>query len=92
MLAIPELDGRFLHNCSTDLGSVTWTLLGSTPATRWYKVRLWRINTHEIGIYSGGGSWEGKEGMLPIPGLNGRFLHNHLTVPGLKAQGCWARR
>jgi len=123
--------------------------LGSTPATRWYRLRLWRINTHEIDIYSeggpgkakrgcwqsqnsmadssttalpildlslgrrwarrqphagiryvsgasilmkslstlGGGSWEGKEGMLAIPGLNGRFLHNHLTDPGSEGTG-----
>jgi len=46
MLAIPQLDSRFLHNRSTNLGSVTWTLLGSTPATRRYKVRPCCINTH----------------------------------------------
>jgi len=119
------------------------------PATRWYRLRLWRINTHEIDIYSdgsprkakrgcwqsqnsmadsstsalptldlslghcwaqrqphagiryvsgasilmkslsalGGGSWEGKEGMLAIPGLNGRFLQSHLTDPGSEGTG-----
>jgi len=55
MLAIPEHDGRFLHNRSTDFESVTWTSLGPTPATRRYKVRPCRINTHEVAIYSGGG-------------------------------------
>jgi len=48
MLAIPELDGRFLHNRFTDFGSVTWASLGSTPATRWYKVCLWRISIHGV--------------------------------------------
>ena len=46
MLAIPGLDGRFLHNRLTDFDSVTWTSLGTTPATRRYKVRLWRISIH----------------------------------------------
>jgi len=46
MLALPGLDGRFLHNHLTDFDSVTWTSLGATPATRRYKVRLWRISIH----------------------------------------------
>jgi len=46
MLAIPGLDGRFLHNRLTDFDSVTWTSLGTTPATHRYKVRLWRISIH----------------------------------------------
>jgi len=46
MLAIPGLDDRFLHNRSADLGSVTWTSLGPTPASRRYKVCPCRINTH----------------------------------------------
>jgi len=48
MLAIPGLDGRFLYNRWTDFESVTWTSLGSTPATRRDKGRRCRINTHEI--------------------------------------------
>jgi len=48
MLAIPGLDGRFLHNRLTDFDSVTWTSLGATPATRRYKVRLWRISIHGV--------------------------------------------
>jgi len=46
MLAIPGLDGRSLHNRLTDFDSVTWTSLGATPATRRYKVCLWRISIH----------------------------------------------
>jgi hypothetical protein len=48
MLAIPGLDGRFLYNRLTDFDSVTWTSLGATPATRRYKVRLWRISIHGV--------------------------------------------
>jgi len=46
MLAIPGLNGRFLHNRLADFDSVTWTSLGAMPATRRYKVRLWRISIH----------------------------------------------
>jgi len=48
MLAISGLDGRFLYNRLTDFGSVTWTSLGSTPATCRYEVRLWRIGIHVL--------------------------------------------
>jgi len=48
MLAIPGLDGRFLHNRLTDFDSDTLMSLGSTPATRRYKVRLWRISIHGV--------------------------------------------
>jgi len=48
MLAIPEVDGGSLHNHWTDFKSVTWTLLGSTTATRWYKIRLWRTSIYRV--------------------------------------------
>jgi len=48
MLAIPKADGVFLHNHWTDFESVTWMLLGLTPATRWYRVRLWRTSIHGV--------------------------------------------
>ena len=76
MLAIPEIDGRFLHNHGIDFESITWALLGSTLATRRYKVRLWRINTHEVTIYSAGGLGKAEGVVLAIPELDGRFLHN----------------
>ena len=46
-LAIPELDGRFLHSRGTDLGSDCGRFFGSTPATQRYKERLCPIKTHE---------------------------------------------
>jgi len=48
MLAIPGLNGESLRSQSTDLESVTWASLGSTPATRRDKVRLWRISIHGV--------------------------------------------
>jgi len=48
MVAIPGLNGRSLHNRFTDLDSVTWTSLGSRPATWRYEVRLWRISVHGV--------------------------------------------
>jgi len=47
-MAIPELDGRFLHNHCSDPGSDCGRLLGPTPATQWYKERLCGIETQEI--------------------------------------------
>ena len=38
-LAIPELDGRFLHSHCSDPGSDCMESLSSTPTTRRYKVR-----------------------------------------------------
>jgi len=48
MLAIPKLDGRFLHNRWADPGSDCGRLLGLTPATQRYEGRLCRIEAHEI--------------------------------------------
>jgi len=79
MLAIPELDGGFLSNCRADFGSVTCASSGSTPATRRYKVRLYRINTHEVTIYSAGGLGNAGGVVLAIPELDVTFLHNRLS-------------
>jgi len=49
------LDGRLLHNHSCYRNSVSWGLLGSTPATRRYKVRPCGIRTQEIALLCGGG-------------------------------------
>jgi len=51
---ISELDGRFLHNHSSDPESDCGRLLGWTPATQWYKVRLCHIKTHEIAVFCAG--------------------------------------
>jgi len=50
------------YNYTSDPKSDTGRLLGSTPASRWYKVRPCRINTYEIAIYSGGGLWKAERG------------------------------
>jgi len=47
-LAIPALDGRFLHNHYSDPESDCGRLLGSTPATQRYKGRLCGIKTQEV--------------------------------------------
>jgi len=49
------LDGRLLHDYLTDSNSVCRRLLGSTPATRRYKVRLCGIRTQQIAVFCGGG-------------------------------------
>jgi len=38
-LAIPELDGRFLHNHCSNPESDCGRLLSSMPATVWYRIR-----------------------------------------------------
>jgi len=79
MLAIPELDGRFLHTWLADSRSKGTASLVSAPAIRRYKVRLYRINTHEVTIYSAGGLGKGEGVVLAIPELDVRFLHNRLS-------------
>ena len=67
-----------IHNAMADYSTTTarilisfgWRLLGSTSATRRYKVCLCHITTHENAVLCGGG--------LSSPGgtiLNGGFLH-----------------
>jgi len=53
-LAIPELDGRLLHNHCSDPESDCGRLLGSAPATQWYKVLPCRIKAQEIAVFCGG--------------------------------------
>jgi len=74
-MAIPELDGRLLHNHYSDPGSDCGRLLGSTPATQWYRVLPCRIKTQEIAVFCG-------EDLYSSPGdnlLDGRLLHNRWT-------------
>jgi len=54
MLAIPELDGRLLHNHCSDPGSDCGILLGSTPATQRYKVCPEATSTIPHGAIGGG--------------------------------------
>jgi len=79
MLAILELDGRFLHNRLSDSRYEGRASLDPAPATRRNKVRLYRIDTHEVTIYSSGGLGKAEGEVLAIPELDVRFLHNHLS-------------
>jgi len=45
-LAIPELDSRFLYNHCSNPESDGGRLLGSTPATLWYRIRPEAIIPH----------------------------------------------
>jgi len=47
-LALPDLDGRFLHNHCSDSESDCARSLGSTPATQRYKGRLCGIKAQEV--------------------------------------------
>jgi len=84
VLAIPELDDRFLHNHSSDPGSDCGRLLGWTPATQRYKGHLCRIETHEIADPCGVG-FIGST--LALPELDVRFLHDHWADPGSDCGG-----
>jgi len=72
-LKVPELDGRFLHNCWTDSGSDCGRLLGSTPAMLRYRVHPPAIFIHEVTVLNE---------VLAILGLDGRFLYNRWTDSG----------
>jgi len=74
-LAIPELDGRFLHNHCSDPESDCRRLLGSTPATQRYKVRPRRIKTQEIAVFCGEDPYSSPGDLL----LDGGLLHNRWT-------------
>jgi len=74
MLAIPELDGRFLHTWLTDSRSKGTAPLGSTPATRWYKVRLWRISIHGVRHPS-------ESGLLSLTILNSMAVSSTTAPP-----------
>jgi len=48
------LDGRYLHNRGTDFDALCGRLLGLTPASQRYNVRLCRIRTQEFTVFCGG--------------------------------------
>jgi len=72
-LVISEFNGGFLYNRSSYHDSVSWNLLGLTPATRRYKERPGPTSIHEIAVLSGGGVLNQAGDYL----LDGRLLHNH---------------
>jgi len=74
-LPIPELDGRSLHNHSSDPESDCERLLGSTPGTQWYNVHPSCIRTHEIAVFcTRCNRYQAGDTLL-----DGRYLHNRWT-------------
>jgi len=69
------LDGRFLHNHSTDSNSVSWRLLGPTLATRWYRICPCGIKALDLTDFCGWDLFIYPDGNL----LNARLLHNRWT-------------
>jgi len=63
VLAIPELDGRFLHNHYSDRGSDGGRLLGSTPALQWYKILPPTTFIHELTGLNGVECWRSQTSM-----------------------------
>jgi len=92
ILAIPGLDGGFLHDQYADFESVTWTSLGSTPATRRYKGRCCRINTHEVAIYSGGGFGKAERGFWRSQDSMADSSTTASPIMDLSPGRHWARR
>jgi len=88
---MPVLDGRSLHNQSTDFESVTWMLLASTPAIRRYKGSHCHINTHEFGIYSGGGAGQSKRGCWRSQNLITDSSTTRWPILNLSPGHHWAR-
>jgi len=74
-LAIPELDGRFLHNHFSNPESDSGRLLGSMPAMQQYRVRPCCIKAYEIALFCAGGIRYPASDIL----LDGGYLHNQLT-------------
>jgi len=69
------LDSRLLHNRLTDFDTLCERILGSTPATQWYKVRPCRIETQEFAVFCGGYiSYQAGDILL-----DSVLLHNRLT-------------
>jgi len=76
MRAIPEPDGRLLHNYCSDPGSACGLLLGSMPATQRYNVCPEATIPHgAIGgrLGKGGQAWAREAGLgqwRPVSGLD----------------------
>jgi len=71
-LAIPQLDGRFLHNHCSDPKSDSGRLLCLTPASQRYRFHLCGIETQDIAVFC-------RDDRYRSPGdtlLDGRYLHS----------------
>jgi len=60
------LDGRYLHNRLTDFDALCGRLLGSPPATQWYRIHLSATFTHDFTGTRRGGSLRRPEGGLEL--------------------------
>jgi len=69
------LDGILLHDRLTDLDALCGRLLGLTPASQRYKVRLCRIEAHEFAVFCGGCIRYQAGDIL----LDGGYLHTRWT-------------
>jgi len=69
------LDGGLLHNRWTDLDTLCGRLLGLTPDTLRYKVRLCRIKTQEIAVFCGEDLYSSPGDISP----DSRLLNNRGT-------------
>jgi len=63
MLAIPDLDGRFLHDRWTNPESDCAWLLGSTPAKQRYRIHSSRIFIRDVTGLNGMGCWRSQNSM-----------------------------
>jgi len=77
-LGLQELNVRFLHDRWSDPVSDCGRLLGSIPASQWCKIHPSATFIHEV---------TGLNGVLAIPELYDRLLHNHLSDPGSHCGG-----
>jgi len=84
-LAIPELDGRFLHDRWTNPESDCWRLSGSTPATQRYKIYPSATFIHDVTGLNGVGCWRSQNSMADYSTTTAPILD-------LIAGYCWARR
>ena len=84
-LAIPELDGRFLHGRWTNPESDCGRLLGSTPATQRYRIHPSAIFIHDVTGLNGMGCWRSQNSMADSSTTTSPILD-------LIAGDRWARR
>ena len=80
-----SLDGRFLHNRSRYSNSDCGRFLGSISALQRYKVRLYRIKTHEVDILCGGSTLAEFYSIEDSSTTTAR-------IRNLSSGGCWARQ